>query len=248
MSLSLENITVLRSGRSILDDVTINCQPGQFTAFCGPNGAGKTTALRTMSGLLPPDKGTAKLDDISISRMGALKLARRRGFVAQSATLSFPFRVHEVIEMGRTPHFGVSTQAEDAEAVTQAMALMAVDQMAERDYLTLSGGERQRVMIARALAQIWYEPSDGDRWLLLDEPTSALDLKYQLKLIALVRKLADSGWGVIAVLHDLELVRRAANRVILFKDGQVKSDGHPTDKLTPNTITDIFDLDEPYTG
>ncbi|MEM6852069.1 MAG: ATP-binding cassette domain-containing protein [Pseudomonadota bacterium] len=247
MSLRLDAVSVFRAGRAIVNDVSLECVPGGITAFCGANGAGKTTALKVLVGALKPDKGRALLSNQLIDEIPGGELARRRAAVPQHPLLAFPFRVHEVVEMGRTPHFGRVTPADDAEAVLGAIQSMGLSELADRDYLTLSGGERQRVMIARALAQVWFSPEEGGaRWLLLDEPTSALDLKHQLALMTLLKKLANEGWGVVCVLHDLQLIKRHADQAAMFKGGQLASVGAPQDELTAERVADIFDLDAPY--
>ena len=221
--------------------------PGQFTAICGPNGAGKTTALGVICGSTKPEEGCARLDLEPIQSIAPKRLALRRAVLPQIPSLGFPFLVHEVVAMGRAPHHGLTTPAEDMEAIEGAMAAVKIEAMAERNYLTLSGGERQRVQIARVMAQLWQAPVDGGaRWLLLDEPTSALDLKHQLRLMRLLAQLASEGWGVLAVLHDLSLIRQWADKAVVFANGKIFADGPPQAVLTETAVADAFDLDEPY--
>ncbi|MEE4154757.1 MAG: heme ABC transporter ATP-binding protein [Erythrobacter sp.] len=247
MSLALRDVGVIRSGRAILDRASLSCEPGRFTAFCGPNGAGKTTALSLLSGSLAPDAGEVFIDGAPLSALKPLELARRRAVVAQSSSLGFPFHVHEIVEMGRTPHAAVSTRARDSEAVAAAMEAMEIAELGARNYLTLSGGERQRVNIARALAQLWEPPEPGGhRWLLLDEPTSALDLRHQIALFALLRRLAREGWGIVAVLHDLHLVLEHVDDVVLFRSARIFATGPARRVLTPDAVQAAFGLDEPY--
>ena len=118
----------------------------------------------------------------------------------------------------------------------------------ERNYLTLSGGEKKRVDIARSLAQVWDAPPSGQsRWLFLDEPTSALDLKYQIELMKRLANLARSGWGIVAVLHDLHLVHAYADDVWLFKEGEIIEKGRAREVLTATSIQETYGLDAPYT-
>jgi len=246
MSLVLSQGTVVRGGTAILRDADISVQSGEFLGICGPNGAGKSTALALLDGSGVPNSGHVSLDDKRLAALPRKDLARRRAVVPQRHHLSFPFHVHEVVAMGRAPHEGLTTQVRDAEICQQAMELLEVIPLADRNYLTLSGGERQRVMIARALAQVWEEPETGGRYLLLDEPTAALDLKHQIALMRLLAKLASEGWAVLAVLHDLALVKRWCTSVVLMKDGTTVECGPPDHLLTPEKIAQIFDLDEPY--
>ncbi|MEL6729271.1 MAG: ATP-binding cassette domain-containing protein [Pseudomonadota bacterium] len=243
----LEHASVIRSGRAILDDATGECQPSRFTAFCGPNGAGKTTALSVLTGALKPDRGQALLEGQNIRSIDRGILARQRAVVAQSSALTFPFQAYEVVSMRRAPHLGRTTRHVDLDIVNQALEKMDVTHLAERNYLTLSGGERKRVDIARALAQIWDAPeSGGTRWLFLDEPTAALDLKYQISLMRELRDLKHEGWGIIAVLHDLHLVKKYADDVWLFKNGKVEAIGEANSLLTAERIQSVFELDAPY--
>ncbi|MEM1052386.1 MAG: heme ABC transporter ATP-binding protein [Pseudomonadota bacterium] len=247
MTLSLHGASVIRSGRAILDNVSLSCAAGQFTALCGPNGAGKTTALSVLTGALPADQGHAELDGSPIGMFKPIELARRRAVVAQSSPLNFPFHVHEVVEMGRTPWSGITGRRRNSDIVASCMAEMEIAAFGARNYLTLSGGERQRVNIARALAQLWDQMEDSEsRWLLLDEPTAALDLRHQIALLELLERLAKGGWGVVAVLHDLHLVHEHANEVVLFKDGRVFAAGSAETTLQPERIQQVYDLENPY--
>lgn len=250
-ALELCSASVVRTGKAILNAASVAAQPCQFTVFCGPNGAGKSTGLSVLSGALKADQGYAALNGNKIQDIPANQLARQRAVVAQQSVLTFPFLVHEVVAMGRTPHEGRTTLAIDEQIIAHALNLLDLSHMADRNYLTLSGGERQRVQIARALAQLWpagapAQPQVTGQWLLLDEPTSALDLKYQIALMRLLKSLAQQGWGVVAVLHDLPLVVQHADHVVMFKDGSITAQGVPRDVLTPEVIQDTYDLDEPY--
>lgn len=251
MSLELHAATVRRGGRALLDAVDLPLHAGAFTVICGPNGAGKTTALSLLAGSMKPDGGHVTLDGVDVARLRPRALARRRAVLPQTPVLSFPFLVHEVVAMGRSPHHegrGARVDpARDARIIAAAMERAAVSDLAARNYLTLSGGERQRVQLARALAQVWEPPDDGaDRWLLLDEPTSALDLKHQIALMGLLRRLAGEGWGVLAILHDLRLAREHADEAVLLRGGRIVRAGPAEAALSPEAIQQVFDLDAPY--
>ncbi|MEL7230988.1 MAG: heme ABC transporter ATP-binding protein [Pseudomonadota bacterium] len=248
MSLELQNVSVIRGGREILSEVSGRVDAGQFTAFCGPNGAGKTTALTVATGSLSPERGESFLDGERVASTSRADLAKRRAVVSQSSVLSFPFHVHEVVAMGRAPHFGRTSDTTDSEIVEQALDVMDLQPFMNRNYLTLSGGERKRVDIARALAQVWDAPeNDKTRWLFLDEPTSALDLKYQILLMERLETLARQGWGIVAVLHDLHLVRKYADQVWLFREGKLRDQGPAKTVLSSENVQAAYDLSAPYT-
>ncbi len=235
--------TVLRSGRPILDKVSVSFAPGTFTAVLGPNGAGKSTLLRVLSGSLTPDEGTVTLNGRPLSGYQRAELARRRAVLAQESLLQFDFSVEEVVILGRIPHLSGWESERDRRACARAIAVTELRALRHRRYLSLSGGEKQRVQLARVLAQI--DPAEaehpGDRWLLLDEPTAALDLRHQHSMVALVRSLARShGFGVIVIVHDLNLAMQYADNVVLLDQGRLAASGPTPETLTVARISDVF--------
>ncbi|MEM6580660.1 MAG: heme ABC transporter ATP-binding protein [Pseudomonadota bacterium] len=246
MTVELEQASVIRSRRHILNAADLVCEPGEVTVLIGPNGAGKSTALQVLAGVTACNGGRCLFQGDAIERLSRAELARRRGVVAQTSQLGFPFQVHEVVSMGRTPHYGYPRARNDAAVMNAVMDQMDIFELASRNYLTLSGGERQRVNIARVLAQLFDHPSTEVPWLFLDEPTAALDLKHQIELMKLLEQLAAKGWGLVVVLHDLRLVRDHADKVVLFRSGSVIGAGSKSQWLTPEMIQNTFDLEAPY--
>jgi iron complex transport system ATP-binding protein len=254
MSLALQQACVTRAGRALLQALSLCFEPGVVTALCGPNGAGKTTALSLLGGTLSPDQGEVHLDGRSLQTWSLNTLAQRRALVSQHNPLNFPFQVHEVVAMGRMPYQGQTRRAQDAHVIEDCMDLLDLGPLARRNILTLSGGERQRVHVARALAQLWdtptstpsSTPASTPAWLLLDEPTTALDLKYQLRLFEILTTLAQRGWGIVAVLHELHWVRKHAQLVVLFEQGRIVGDGSPQACLSPERVQQAYGLAQPY--
>ncbi|MEM8785689.1 MAG: heme ABC transporter ATP-binding protein, partial [Pseudomonadota bacterium] len=236
MTLEARDITVIRSGARLLREVSFAAKAGRFTAICGPNGAGKSTLLGVLAGGLRPDSGQVSLDGRQLDAWPEADLARKRAVVQQSSVLGFPFEVHEVVAMGRTPHEGRETRLEHQAVMAAALTATGMTPFASRNYLTLSGGERQRAHLARALAQVWRQQEDGDTpWLLLDEPTAALDLKHQIEVMRLFHRLSARGWGLVAVLHDLHLVSQYADDIALLADGRIAAFGPVAEVLTPQS-------------
>lgn len=137
--LELREVRVARGGTEVLRGVALAVQPGEVLAVIGPNGAGKSTLLHVLSGALRPDHGIAALDGVPLARLPRDELARRRAVLPQASVLSFPFRVREVVHLGRSPHRGRSTHGEDERAVEAAMRQAEVMHLADRIYTTLSG-------------------------------------------------------------------------------------------------------------
>jgi iron complex transport system ATP-binding protein len=223
--LELRSVRLVRDGAVLLDDASLVLEPGTFTAVIGLNGAGKSTLVRALTGEWKPVAGTVLVDGKPLSSHQRAALARRMAVVPQSSSLGFDFLVEEVVALGRTAHARTSSRARDAAVVSAALEQVGLSAFARRRFLTLSGGERQRVHLARALAQIADPQPDGPSALILDEPTSALDIAQQRTAMHVARRVAEGGAVVLAVLHDLNLALRHADRLIVLKGGRIVADG-----------------------
>jgi len=240
--ISLDEITVQIGDATLVQGVSAAVRPGRLTAVVGPNGAGKTTLLRVASGEMTPSSGSVHFDGQPLASLPAREQARRRAVLPQHSRLRSSFCVLEVVLMGRTPHVEGAESARDWAVAETALDVVGMADFAERSFPTLSGGEAQRVHLARALAQIWDAPDDGNRYLLLDEPTASLDLAHQHNVLRTARSLADAGTGVLAVLHDLNLAAQYADRVLILQGGRGVASGPPADVFTPESIHTVFGL------
>ena len=218
--LSVENLTLARGGRTVLQGITVALRPGEVTAILGPNGAGKSTLLTALAGLIAPVSGEVTLAGEPMTAIAPSRRARRIGYLPQSGEVAWNLSVRALAGLGRLPWRGASNAAEDAAAVEQAFAAMDLTALASRPVHTLSGGERARALLARVLAT-------RAEWVLADEPLAALDLAHQLALTVHFRALADQGKGVVLVLHDLALAMNHATRVLVLGEGRLIADGPP---------------------
>ena len=234
-------VEVRAGGQVLLSGVDVALRAGEVTAVLGPNGAGKSTLLSVLAGLRPPDQGTVSLGERALADIPADVLAMERAVLPQDTGVAFDFGVRDVVELGRYPH-RLRPSADEAAIVREAMALTDVTHLAHRTVNSLSGGERARAQLARVLAQIWHPLPDGrPRWLLLDEPTAALDLRHQHETLATVRRWAgEQGVGVLAVLHDLNLALRYADRVWVLDGGRLQAGGAPARTLTPALLQRVW--------
>lgn len=233
------DLTVRRGAITALHGVSLELRPGQVFGVLGPNGAGKSTLLATLCGELEPATGQVLLNGRRLNEWPDRDRACRLAVLPQSSTLSFAFRVADVVAMGRLPHR--SGCAADAGIVTAALRAADVLHLAERSYLQLSGGERQRVHLARVLAQLW--PGGAGHVLLLDEPTAMLDPAHQHSVLLAVRQFAEQGGAVLVILHDLNLAARYCDRLLLLKNGYAQVAGKPVDVLREEPLRAVFDLD-----
>ena len=220
----------------VLHDVSLSVTPGEIVGLLGPNGSGKTTLIKLASGVLKPGQGEIKLDGSRLSQLSRKAIARSVAVVPQQFHIPFAFTVSEVVTLGRIPFIKVFTgeTSIDKGAVTNALEVVGVSELAERHFDELSGGERQKVILAMALAQ---QPG----LLLLDEPTMHLDITHQVEILELVRSLnAEQGLTVIAAMHDLNLASLYFDRLVLLKEGRVSADGTPAEVLTEERIREVF--------
>lgn len=233
---SLEQVGMRYGSAAVLDRVTTQIRPGQFTAVVGPNGAGKSTLLGILAGLKPTYSGSAQYEGREIRAWRRKELARKVSFLPQSVNIDFPFTAEQVVLMGRTPHGdGWFESDEDHASVRQAMEATDSADYRCRDFRSLSGGERQRVLLASALAQ-------RPQALLLDEPATYLDLKHQIDLYALLRTLARQGLLVVAVTHDLNLAAHYADHVVMLHRGLLTGVGTPQEVITTEALRSVFDV------
>ncbi|MFH9738044.1 heme ABC transporter ATP-binding protein [Streptomyces roseolus] len=228
-----DGVRVVRGRRAVLDGARIAVRAGEVLALVGPNGAGKSTLLSVLAGDLAPEVGTVRIGGRAAGDWSAPELALRRAVLPQSAALSFPFPVAEVVRMGRAPWAGTGREAEDGAAVAEAMAATEVTGFAARPFSALSGGERARVALARVLAQ-------RTGLLLLDEPTAALDLRHQELVLRVCRERAAAGDAVVVVLHDLGLAAAHADRVGVVHGGVVAADGPPAEVFGEELLGRVY--------
>lgn len=229
---------------TLLDGVSLDVAPGQVVAVAGPNGAGKSTALRVLAGDLEPSAGSVTLGDRDVRRWSGAELARRRAVMSTEQAVAFAFTAREVAMMGRMPLHGGDPDDHDRSVIDRLLEAVDCADLADRVFATLSTGERQRVSLARAVAQVTDIPGEADleRYLLLDEPTSSLDPAHQHTAMRLIRRTADAGRGVLAIVHDLNLAAAYADRVVLMHDARVVETGTPAEVLRADLLASVFDI------
>ncbi|NLS26438.1 Ferric enterobactin transport ATP-binding protein FepC [Sphingomonas sp. S2M10] len=238
MELSVSDLAVSLGTRRVLHGVDAMLRPGRVTAILGPNGSGKSTLVRTLAGLLDPDAGQVKLGGKLLARLQPRERARRIGYLPQEATVHWDLRVAELIALGRAPHRApfAGLSGTDQAAIDAAIEATAVRPLVERRVTQLSGGERARVLLGRVLA-------GAPDWLLADEPLASLDPVHQLDLLDRLRTLAAGGMGVVIVLHDLLQAARAADDVLLLREGRVVAFGPAEAALAHQPLREAFGVE-----
>jgi iron complex transport system ATP-binding protein len=234
---SLKKIGFWYGEARVLSDISFEVQKGEFFGIIGPNGSGKTTLLRIIDKILLPCEGSVTIGGTDLDKIKRNDLAKIVGVVSQDFPPLFPFTVHEIVMMGRSPHLGKLRfeGKEDLSIVERAMEMTDIFPLAGRPFGELSGGEMQRVLIARALAQ-------RPEIILLDESTAHLDIKHQVDFLDLMRNLNRvEGLTVIAVTHDINLSSLYCDRILLLSRGSVHSMGTPGEVITESSINDVYE-------
>ena len=221
--------------KNAVDGVSFVAASGKLTALAGPNGSGKSSIVRALLGRADVMRGSVSVTGNDVRTLSLTELARRVAVVPQREEAAFPTRVREYVALGRYPHLGLwraASKADDA-AVADALEQAGVTTLAARDTDALSGGEWQRVRIARALAQ--KAPA-----LVLDEPTTFLDVAHEMAIFELLSSLARSGLAVLLVSHQLNLVARFADTIVLLNDGKIAISGTPRDVMKADRLESIY--------
>ena len=237
--LKIEDLHFSYKEKPVLGGINLEIIPGEVIGIIGPNGCGKTTLLKHLNRNLNPLVGRVLLDQTDINNMTKSDIAKHIAVVPQSNEIHFSFTVREIVTMGRMPFLERfrGESSDDLKKVEEAMQKTNIIEFADRYINTMSGGERQRVIIARALAQT-------PDIILLDEPTLHLDINNQFEILDLVKKLSDEeGLTVVIVSHDLPMVVRYCDRIVMLKDHKIFAIGTPEEVLTSENMEAIFNVD-----
>ena len=212
MELSVKELCVNIDKKQIVKNVSLSVPEGKFVVLLGPNGSGKSTLLKSIYRTLPYQSGSVYLDQKNCKEISYRDFAAQVAVVSQFSNIAFDFSVEEIVMMGRAPHLGVMGKEgkEDISIVKEALEAVGMGEYAKRAFASLSGGEKQRVLLARAIAQ-------KPQLMILDEPTNHLDIRYQLQVLAIVKKM---GISCIAALHDLNLASQFGDLIYLLCDGK----------------------------
>lgn len=226
--LTFQDVSFGYGERKLFEDFSLAIPEGGITAVLGPNGCGKSTLLSLTEGMLKPACGAVLLSGTDTLSLSAKERARLLAMLPQVHRTP-SMKVRDLVACGRYVHMGPFGQLEKADwdKVDEAISLMGLEGLRDRNARKLSGGERQRAFLAMTVAQ-------GARTLLLDEPTTYLDVRAALDLMQLVRRLADEqGTTIVCVTHDVDLALR-------FSDGIcVLGSARPTQLLAEGTPEEI---------
>jgi len=233
--LEAERIAARYGDVTVFSDVDLAVRPGEVVVVVGPNGVGKSTLLRVLSGIARGTSGHVRLAGEDVMHLSPRVRAARIGVLLEAPDATFGFSVRELVLLGRYPYLGRMgyATASDLAVVERAIEALQLEALADRPYPTLSSGERQRTGIARLMCQ-------ATSVMLLDEPTARLDPAHALHVVGLLRAAANAGAAVLAVVHDLDLAAKLADRMIVLAEGRVLASGTPSEVLTVELIERVW--------
>lgn len=233
-----EGLAVGYQGKPVIKNISFGIEKGEILTLIGANGAGKSTILKSIAGQLAPVAGTAFLGQRELREIGQAELAKELAVVFTERLHTEMMSCEDVVATGRYPYtgkFGILSK-EDEGTVAEAMALVQVEELKNRDFTKISDGQRQRVLLARAIAQ---QP----KVLLLDEPTSYLDIKYKLEFLSTLQQMARRNHlSVIMSLHELDLAERISDKILCVGNHRVEKFGTPEEIFVPGYIGKLFHM------
>ncbi len=232
VAIEVRNLTVSYGPTPALLDVSVDIPAGQLVRVIGPNGSGKSTLIKAILGFVQPDLGSVKLFGVPADKaMGRVAYVPQRG----SVDWDFPITVREVALMGRygkRPWWRDLT-AEDRRAADEALAMVRMTELCDRQIGQLSGGQQQRVFMARAMAQ-------GADILLLDEPFAGVDAATERAILDVLQQTREAGRTLVVVHHDLGTAAEYFDSLMLLKQ-RLFAFGPPQSVLHPELLSEVYE-------
>lgn len=233
-----KQLTVGYNGKPLIKDIEIRLSKGQILTLIGPNGSGKSTILKSITKHLKSIYGTVYIGDRSIDDMSNRDMSYQVAVVLTERLRTELMTCGDVVATGRYPYTGMLgiLSEQDKLLVRNAMELVNVWDLRDRDFTEVSDGQRQRVMLARAICQ---EP----QIIVLDEPTSFLDVRYELELLNILRTMAkERDITVIMSLHELDMAQKVSDLVMCVKGEYITHFGTPREIFNRELIRELYEL------
>lgn len=235
----IKNLKAGYADKEIFKNLNLDFSRAEFVSILGPNGAGKSTLLKLINGFMKPDSGEIEISGKRVDKWNPQELAKIVTYIPQENFIQYNFTVEEIILMGRFPFISVwqNYSSHDLDVVENIINELDLQRLRHKFINQLSGGEKQRTLIARAIAQ-------DSNYILLDETFSHLDINHQIETLNIMKSLhADKGKSIIMVSHNINLSANYSQRIIALKDGELIADGSPTDVITSENLSKLFDIE-----
>ncbi|MDR1690270.1 MAG: ABC transporter ATP-binding protein [Candidatus Methanoplasma sp.] len=223
---------------NILTDVSISTNGGEFIALMGPNGSGKTTLMRCINKILDIKGGSVIIDGNDIKGLSRDGMSRICTTVPAEIPSDFSLTTKDFVTLGRSPYITSWwwESEEDMAIVEKTMWDFGILHYSERKLHELSSGERARALLAKGVVQ-------KPKLMMVDEPSAHLDIKYKVQVMEMLKGLSRSGLTVIMASHDLNLVTRYCDKVMLLSEGKIIKFGTPNEVVTKESIKEVYHID-----
>ena len=230
--LTIRSIVKSFKKRTVVRGVSLDVRRGEAVGLLGPNGAGKTTTFYMITGLIPADEGSIKIDGQDVTRLPMYRRARLGiGYLPQEASIFRGLTVEEnILAVLETVEPNKKARMEQLDSLLEEFR---ITRLRKSPSMRLSGGERRRVEIARALAT---RPS----YMLLDEPFAGIDPIAVNDIRALVRHLTQRGIGVLITDHNVRETLGLIDRAYIIHTGQVLAHGRPADIVSNPDVRRLY--------
>ena len=218
----VKNISFSYDDEEIFSDISFCINQGDVLCILGPNGTGKTTAIKCLNGLHEIRSGEILINGENMKKLSFREISRHIGYIPQSHVPSFPFKVFDVVLMGRAPYLNLtdSPKEEDVKIAEAALKTLGIENLKDKEYTNLSGGERQLVFLARVLCQ---KPDI----LILDEATSNLDAITERALDKTISEFSKDV-TTIFIAHRLSTIKNC-DKIYVLEDGKIIESGNHTE-------------------
>jgi iron complex transport system ATP-binding protein len=222
----------------VIHDITKYWEMGKSYGIIGANGCGKTTLMRVFAGLEIPTKGEVIFFDKNIRSIPPIALSKKRAMLSQKSNVFGNPTARQLIHIGR---YNTAKEINIPNFLTD---VLEINHLLDRPVNTLSGGEQQRVHFCRTVFQLMDSDNEfpKDKVLILDEPFNHLDLKSRKIVIHVYREFVLTGNLGLLIAHDLDIVNRCCDEILLLKSGRVYREGEPSICLAEDMINDVFDI------
>ena len=231
--LKAENLSKYYGRKHIVKNVTFSMSSGDITGLLGPNGAGKTTSFYMIVGFIKANGGTVSIDGTDITQMPMHKRSRLGlAYLPQEASIFRKLSVEDNIKLVLETQKHMTRQ-ERSEMLERLIAEFGIAKVRKQYGYTLSGGERRRTEIARALAT-------SPKFLLLDEPFAGIDPKAVYEIKQIIRRLADSGIGILLTDHNVRDTLEITTTAHIISEGEILVSGTKEELLANEKAREIY--------
>ena len=242
--ITLENISLQLSQKTLLDNVSMTVRKGQITGILGANGAGKSTLMKVISGEHLHYTGQVKLDEKDIKAICPVTKSMQMAYVTQHEEIYTDINVIDYVLLGALSCCKGNFSQKEYQKALCALSLLKADHFSQKKYQQLSGGERQRVQLARALLQLNQHDNSYQGYLLLDEYSAHMDIYYQRQTLQILSELVQQhDLAVLVIGHDLNIALNFYHQSLLLKNGQMLNFDQTQKVLTPEHIYTAFQVE-----